>query len=96
MFRGFVYVLKGAGRLGATTRPVTAAQVAWFDPSAGDGNDTLHDCVRRTRPLGVLLCAGPPIKEPVAFGGPFVMNTAEEIRQAFVDYRTRKFSRMNQ
>jgi redox-sensitive bicupin YhaK (pirin superfamily) len=36
----------------------------------------------------VLLFAGAPIGEPVARRGPFVMNTDEEIRQAFDDYRS--------
>ncbi len=36
----------------------------------------------------LLLVAGAPIGEPVARGGPFVMNTEEEIRQAWADYRS--------
>ena len=32
-----------------------------------------------------------PIDEPIAAHGPFVMNTHEEIRQAFVDYHEGKF-----
>lgn len=38
-----------------------------------------------------LLISGQPLKEPVARGGPFVMNTKEEIMQAFDDFRHQRF-----
>jgi hypothetical protein len=38
-----------------------------------------------------LLISGQPLNEPIARGGPFVMNTQEEIRQAFDDYRSGRF-----
>jgi hypothetical protein len=37
--------------------------------------------------LEILLLGGRPIRETIAFYGPFVMNTREEIIQAIADYR---------
>jgi redox-sensitive bicupin YhaK (pirin superfamily) len=39
----------------------------------------------------LLLIAGKPLNEPIARAGPFVMNTPDEIRQAFSDYQSGKF-----
>ena len=38
-----------------------------------------------------ILVAGRPIREPIARHGPFVMNTREEIMQAFQDYEAGRF-----
>ena len=38
-----------------------------------------------------LLISGKPIKEQIARGGPFVMNTKEEISQAVEDYHAGRF-----
>ncbi|HWM46825.1 MAG TPA: pirin family protein [Xanthobacteraceae bacterium] len=87
--RGFIYVLAGTGRFGGKQVPVATTQVAWLDPSPGDGTDTVT--ISAEAPLRALLFASPPINEPVAFGGPFVMNTEAEVRQAFMDFRSGSF-----
>ncbi len=51
---------------------------------------TVHLVMRaageRAEPLDVLLLGGLPVRAPIAFYGPFVMNTREEIQQALDDY----------
>lgn len=41
-----------------------------------------------------LLLSGEPINEPIVGQGPFVMNSAQEIRQAIVDYQTGQMGRL--
>ncbi|HZT50407.1 MAG TPA: pirin family protein, partial [Stellaceae bacterium] len=81
-YRAFAYVLQGSARCGADGRRLAAPHVAWFDPTAGGaGDDTISFAAEE--PFRALLFAGPPIEEPVVAYGPFVMNTPDEIRQAF-------------
>ncbi len=43
------------------------------------------------KPLRFLLISGKPIDEPVAWYGPIVMNTEEELKQAFEEYQNGTF-----
>jgi quercetin 2,3-dioxygenase len=87
--RGFLYVLDGEATVGAGEANVRAGEVAWFEPSGGDGYDTLRLAARV--PLRALLYSGPPIDEPVVARGPFVMSSDAEIATAYDDYRAGRF-----
>ncbi|MGB4661783.1 MAG: pirin-like C-terminal cupin domain-containing protein, partial [Mobilitalea sp.] len=41
----------------------------------------------------ILIFMGKPLREPVAWGGPIVMNTSEEVDQAFKEIREGKFGK---
>ncbi len=81
-FNALAYVLAGRGTVGAEQRPVRTGQLAAF----GDGG-AITFAAGPKHDLDVLLLGGEPIREPVAAYGPFVMNTREELVQAFEDYQ---------
>jgi quercetin 2,3-dioxygenase len=86
-FNALVYVLAGSGSVGPQRRPVRLGQLAVYGP--GDVVTVQADARQESRSpnLDVLLLGGLPIREPVAAYGPFVMNTREELVQAFEDYQ---------
>ena len=89
--RAFLYVVEGAASLGPDGAAITAGQSAWFDPSGPGGGapDTLT--LKAQTAVQAVLFSGRAIDEPVVAYGPFVMNTSEEIQQAFADYRSGAF-----
>ena len=89
-YNGLVYVLSGAGTVGAERRPIRSGQLAVL--GAGDtmrvAGDRHQDA--NTPALEVYVMGGRPIREPVAHYGPFVMNTKAEVLQAFEDFQKGK------
>jgi redox-sensitive bicupin YhaK (pirin superfamily) len=88
--RAFVHVLSGQVRVAG--RDLKADQTAWSDPAKGGADSRLLlEAADLDEPVKLMLYSGQPIREPVAFGGPFVMNRRSEIDQAFADFHAGKF-----
>jgi quercetin 2,3-dioxygenase len=86
-FNALVYVLAGWGTAGPDHRPVRTGQLAVF--GAGDALTVQASQTQDGpgRELDILVLGGAPIREPVAAYGPFVMNTRDELVQAFEDFQ---------
>ena len=83
----FAYVFEGGATVGRgdEARPLSSQELAILG-----GGDLLH-IEAGTAGARVLLVAGRPLREPVARHGPFVMNTRQEVMQAFVDFQEGRF-----
>ena len=84
----FIYLISGSLQL-PENQELTGDQLAVLD----DG-DTVE--IRAREDCRLLLIAGRPIGEPVARHGPFVMNTDQEIDQAYRDFESGLFGNIDQ
>jgi redox-sensitive bicupin YhaK (pirin superfamily) len=81
----FVYPYKGDIRVGGSQgTPVRRGNIALLEP----GDSVV---IASENAAGFILVGGRPLNEPIARYGPFVMNTADEIRQAIMDFQAGRF-----
>ena len=86
-YNAFVYVFEGAATVGEDddARALETHEMAVL----GGGN--LLQLRAGAQAARLIVVAGRPLREPVMRHGPFVMNTRQELMQAFVDYQEGRF-----
>ncbi|HRZ22371.1 MAG TPA: pirin family protein, partial [Bacteroidales bacterium] len=85
-YTAFLYVIGGKGFTGAKNETLLENEtIVLFD----DGDQVR--IATEEEPVRILFLSGKPIGEPVAWGGPIVMNTREEVQQAFKEYEEGTF-----
>jgi redox-sensitive bicupin YhaK (pirin superfamily) len=93
-FNALAYLLNGDAAFGMERRPMRSGQLAVYGDggsitvAANESQESRHPTV------DVLLLGGLPIREPVAWYGPFVMNTRQQLLEAFEDFQTGKLGRI--
>ncbi len=99
----FAYVFEGAGTFRDASEPravrteTVGSPVAAFPADTGNRSLVLFDSGDEVTVqagedgIRFLLVSGKPLQEPVAWQGPIVMNTQEELRQAYTELRNGTF-----
>jgi quercetin 2,3-dioxygenase len=90
-YNAFLYVFGGEASFAGRDGTVREGHAVLF---ATDGDHVAFEAAGQ-KPLEVLLMAGRPLHEPVARFGPFVMNTEQEVLQAFQDFREGRLGKIS-
>jgi redox-sensitive bicupin YhaK (pirin superfamily) len=84
-YTAFAYVLEGNGHFDKSGLAYGPRTLVIFD----DGDEV--QITTGNNAIRFLLVSGKPIRQPVAWYGPIVMNTEEELRTAFEEYASGRF-----
>ena len=88
-YNGFLYVVAGKGTFGNEGTTGEKGQVLWLEHGITAEKSEVK--IHALEKMHIMLYAGLPVGEKVVARGPFVMNTEEQVMQAYQDYRDGKF-----
>lgn len=83
----FIYILTGSGAVGVNDDLIASHRAVLL------GSGDVFQARAGQEGMRFVLFAGRPLREPVAWGGPIVMNTPEELQQAFAEIENGTFIR---
>ncbi|MDF2590867.1 MAG: Pirin domain protein [Clostridia bacterium] len=86
----FVYIIQGEGCFDPAAQELISEKHAVLF----EQGDTFY-VKASSKGMRILLLAAKPLKEPIAWGGPIVMNTKEELNQAFKEIDDGTFIKSN-
>lgn len=89
-YHSFFVILNGEGKIGMDKSHVRNGDVVWLT-NGSDRSLSKVEIATESTSLRALLFAGHPLQEPVVARGPFVMNTEEQIKQAYYDFSSGHF-----
>lgn len=81
----FIYILEGEAVFGSNDTIIPEKRAILFEKGSHIQVKAMHNGVR------FLLLSAKPLKEPIAWGGPIVMNTQKELEQAFNELESNTF-----
>ncbi|MCX7027294.1 MAG: pirin family protein [Spirochaetes bacterium] len=93
-YNAAVYLFEGGGSFGGES--ASKGELMHFPPLKGRGPEAAHESVEAragAKGASFLFIAGQPLHEPIAWGGPIVMNTRKELEEAFAEFRNGSFVR---
>ncbi len=85
----FVYIVSGEGYFGGEEKQLLTSKRAVLFKK---GEELIITAGKQ--PLRMFVLAGKPLHEPIAWGGPIVMNSSDELEQAFKEIRSGTFGRI--
>ncbi|HWP67936.1 MAG TPA: pirin family protein [Rectinemataceae bacterium] len=89
-----VYLFRGKAAIGGDM--LGAGELAHLPavetpPASTEGSDHVHILADPIEGASLLFIAGQPLKQPIAWGGPIVMNTRQELERAFAEFNEGTF-----